>query len=73
MTPNVITAKAGTGLRDAYVIMHKAKKKSLPLINDKGDLAGLYTYNDVSRIVTKSQHNYNVDEKGNCALPPPLA
>ena len=64
MTPNAITAKAGTSLRDAYVIMHKAKKKSLPLINDKNELSGLYTYNDVSRIITKSQHNYNVDGKG---------
>jgi IMP dehydrogenase len=64
MTPNAITAKAGTSLRDAYVIMHKAKKKSLPLVNAKGELAGLYAYNDVSRIVTKSQHSYNVDVKG---------
>jgi IMP dehydrogenase len=64
MTPNAITAKGGTSLRDAYVIMHKAKKKSLPLVNAKGELVGLYAYNDVSRIVTKSQHRYNVDAKG---------
>jgi IMP dehydrogenase len=64
MSKNVITAGAGIGLKEAYDIMRKDKKKSLPLVNEKGELAGMYTFNDVSRIVTKSRHNYNVDENG---------
>jgi IMP dehydrogenase len=64
MTKCVITAKAGIGLKEAYDMMRQAKKKSLPLVNVKGELAGMYTFNDVNRIVSKSQHNYNVDASG---------
>jgi IMP dehydrogenase len=64
MTKNVLSAPAGTGPKDAFELMRKSKKKSLPLMNAKGELVGMYTWNDVSRIVTKSRHNYNVDAKG---------
>ena len=64
MTKNVITAKAGTGLKEAFATMQKLKKKSLPLITAGNELAGMYTFNDASRIITKSRHNYNVDGKG---------
>lgn len=64
MTKKVITAATGTGLKAAYQLMSDSKKKSLPLVNAKGELSGMYTFNDVKRIITKSQLSFNVDGKG---------
>lgn len=64
MTKEIISAKNGTDLKDAYAIMFKNKKKSLPLINKNGEIAGMYTFNDANRIFSKSHHTYNIDEKG---------
>jgi IMP dehydrogenase len=64
MTRKLITASADTTLKDAYQIMLKSKKKILPLVDKANCIVGLYTLNDVKRILTKSQATYNVDKNG---------
>jgi IMP dehydrogenase len=64
MTPSVMAAPAGTGLEQALSLMQKNKKKALPLTDSAGGVAGLYTWNDANRIVSKSRHSFNVDEHG---------
>jgi len=62
MTSNPITAEKGTSLDKAYKIMVDKKKKSIPLVDSEGKIAGFYTYTDVERIMTESSKTYNVDK-----------
>lgn len=62
---NLITAPAGTGLKQAFSLMQKTKKKILPLIDQQNKLAGLYVYSDVKRIVSGGSPAYNLDDRGN--------
>ncbi len=64
MTTDVITAKTETTFDQAYDIMHRAKKKVLPLVDDENKLTGLYVFSDVTRLKTGSSTNYNLDPKG---------
>lgn len=66
MTPRseVLYAAPPTTLRQAYNKMIKAKKKTLPLLNQNTTLAGLYLFSDVERIVLDSSGTYNVDSHG---------
>jgi len=64
MTAKVMTAPAGTGLEQAFSLMQKNKKKALPLVDADGRVAGLYTWNDVNRIMSKSRHGFNADARG---------
>ena len=45
MTTDIITAEAGTDLRQAYDIMIEHKMETS--INKKGKLVGLYSFSDV--------------------------
>jgi IMP dehydrogenase len=48
MTPMPLhTAPPGTTLEDARAIMARHKVEKLPIVNDDGTLAGLYTFRDV--------------------------
>jgi IMP dehydrogenase len=64
MTPNIIVARKGTSLSEAYEIMRSRKKKALPLVDENSRLVGLYIISDVKRILTGSAEAYNTDEKG---------
>jgi len=64
MTKNLITAPEETTLEEAYDIMSREKKKILPLVTPKGELAGLYVFSDVARIKRGSSSDYNVDGDG---------
>ncbi|MCL1910105.1 MAG: IMP dehydrogenase [Kiritimatiellaeota bacterium] len=63
MTRDIITAPAGTSLEDAYKIMRKFRKGKLPLVDDAGKLAGLYSFTDVQSLVDKNQPLFNRDSK----------
>ncbi len=62
MTTNVITAKAGTNLRQAYDIMQQHKIGKLPLV-ENGKLVGLYSYADVRRLIENKEPLFNRDDK----------
>jgi len=66
MTPasEVTTAKPGTKIEEAYQVMMDNKKKTLPLLNEDGRIAGLYVFSDVVRIVRGNASQYNVDGNG---------
>jgi len=64
MTASVVTAPVGTMLEEAFALMQKSKKKALPLTNSGGYVVGLYVWNDVNRIMSKSRHSFNVDGHG---------
>src|ERR1044072_8011759 len=50
MTGQVITAKAGTTIEQAKEILHKRRIEKLPLIDDKGRIAGLITSKDILKM-----------------------
>ncbi len=66
MTPveKILSAPAGTTLEQAYKILDEAKRGVLPLINEKGELAGVYTFADVSRLLSGKASLYNTDSEG---------
>ncbi|AIF85241.1 inosine-5'-monophosphate dehydrogenase [Candidatus Nitrososphaera evergladensis SR1] len=50
MTRQVITAKAGTTIEQAKEILHKHRIEKLPLVDDKGRIAGLITSKDILKM-----------------------
>jgi IMP dehydrogenase len=50
MTKDVITAKAGTTIEQAKEILHKHRIEKLPLVDDKGSIAGLITSKDILKM-----------------------
>lgn len=62
MTKNVITAKPGTNLKQAYEIMQEHKIGKLPIV-DKGKLIGLYSYSDVRTLIENEEPLFNRDDK----------
>jgi IMP dehydrogenase len=63
MTANVISAPANTSLKEAYDIMKRNRIGKLPLVNQDGKLAGLYSFSDVRTLVENVEPMYNRDEK----------
>jgi IMP dehydrogenase len=62
MTRQVITAKAGTTIDQAKEILHKHRIEKLPLVDDKGKIAGLITSKDILKM---DQYPYaSKDKKG---------
>jgi IMP dehydrogenase len=59
---NLITAKEGTTLKQAEVILEKHKIEKLPIVNERNTLVGLITYKDILRVV--SYPNANKDSIG---------
>ena len=45
----LITAKEGVTLEEAKVILAKARKEKLPIVNEKGELKGLITIKDIEK------------------------
>jgi len=62
MTTKLITAPPETTLKDAYKLMMHNKVGKLPLV-DNGKLVGLYSFTDVSTLVTDLKPLYNRDDK----------
>lgn len=48
---NLVTAPVGTSLKDAESILQKHKIEKLPLVDDKGCLAGLITIKDIEKVI----------------------
>lgn len=61
MTTQIVTAKSGTTLEDAYQIMMANKIGKLPLVDDNHKLAGLYSFTDVKQLIENRQPLYNRD------------
>lgn len=66
MTPRdeVIFAPADTSMDKAHKIIRKHKKKTLPLLNLDGTIAGMYILSDVKRATSTDASKYNLDEDG---------
>ena len=62
MTSDVISAPAGTTLKEAYRIMQADRIGKLPLV-DNGRLVGLYSYTDVRSLIENEQPLINRDAK----------
>ncbi len=66
MTPlaELTFALPETGVEDAYRIMQDSRKKTVPLLNPDGTVAGLYVWSDVDRIISGDSAMFNVDARG---------
>lgn len=63
MTSTVISAPANTSLKEAYSLMKRHRIGKLPLVDQTGKLAGLYSFSDVRTLVENVEPMYNRDEK----------
>lgn len=65
MTPlsRVQMAPPETSIEEAYKLMKEEKKKMLPLVDGDGQVAGLYIWSDVKRLVEGNDEHYNLDEE----------
>jgi len=54
---NLITAKEGTTLEKAEIILQKNKIEKLPVINDKNQLVGLITFRDITKLTQNPNAN----------------
>jgi len=63
MTVDVITGPVGTTLTEAYEIMTRDKVGKLPIVDDDGRLAGLYSFQDVKSLISNIDSNINRDEQ----------
>jgi len=61
MSTQLITAPAGTTPADAYQVMLKNKVGKLPMLDDKGHLVGLYSFQDVRSLIEVDHPLYNRD------------
>lgn len=57
----LVTAPAGTSLKDAEQILHRHRIEKLPLVDEKGHLVGLITIKDIEKVAqypnsAKDQH-----------------
>lgn len=59
---NLVTAKPGTNLEEASVILSQNKVEKLLLVNDRFELAGLITMRDIDRL--SSFPRANLDSRG---------
>lgn len=48
---NLVTASVGTSLEEAQQILYKHRIEKLPLVDDKGALAGLITIKDIEKVI----------------------
>lgn len=66
MTPlsHMVTVPPDTTIQDAYEVMQRERKKTLPVIDKDGYLQGMFLWSDVDRIISDNSGNYNVDEQG---------
>jgi len=63
MTAELVTAPAGTTLEGAHKLMVEHKIGKLPLLDNDGALAGLYSYHDISILQSGISSEQNIDSK----------
>jgi IMP dehydrogenase len=65
MTPasNVVSRTGKVSIQEAYETMSSEKYKTLPILDEKGQVSHMYLHSDVSRIVNESEA-FNVDSDG---------
>ena len=61
MTRKVVTAPVSTQMEEAFNIMRENKVGKLPLVDSKGHLKGLYSYQDVYTLLSNMAPDYNRD------------
>ena len=61
MTTSLVTAPKGTDMNAALKTMLSNKVGKLPLVDEEGRLAGLYSLQDVRTLIDKMEPNYNRD------------
>ncbi|NNK83133.1 MAG: IMP dehydrogenase, partial [Flavobacteriaceae bacterium] len=54
---NLVTAKKGTSLKDAEVILQCNKIEKLPVVDDNNKLIGLITFRDITKLTQKPHAN----------------
>jgi len=59
---DLVTAKVGTSLKDAEVILQSRKIEKLPVVDDNNKLIGLITFRDITKLTQKP--NANKDKYG---------
>lgn len=64
MSTELLLASRETTIDEAYDLMRKEKKKILPLVTERGEVAGMYVFSDLKRIKTRSAETYNIDSRG---------
>lgn len=66
MTPKeeVVSASPRIELVDAYNMMKTNKKKTLPLLDETGTVAGMYLFSDTRRRMQEDSSPYNLDSEG---------
>lgn len=62
MTADLITAREGTTLTEAFEIMVGHKVGKLPIVDASGRLVGLYSFSDVRSIIENMEPAFNRDE-----------
>ncbi|NOY75440.1 MAG: IMP dehydrogenase [Kiritimatiellaeota bacterium] len=62
MTSSLITAPESTQLIEAFKIMVEHKIGKLPLVDKRGRLVGLYSFQDVKTLIENVEPDYNRDE-----------
>ena len=62
MTKELVTSSVGTSLFDAYEKMAKEKIGKLPIVDDGGRLAGLYSFLDVKSLIQNDEPEINRDK-----------
>lgn len=63
MSSEIITAPVATPLLKAFRSMVKNKIGKLPIVNKKGILTGLYSFQDVKTLIENVEPDYNRDEE----------
>lgn len=63
MAVNLVLAHARVPIDEAYAIMKKHKKKVLPIVDSRGEVAGMYTFKDLKRLVSGRVSEHNLDER----------
>jgi len=63
MTCDLIVENEGTTTAEAFDIMVKNRIGKLPIVDKKGCLVGLYSFNDVKTITKNIEPGYNRDDK----------
>lgn len=63
MTANPITAPVSTPILKAFRTMVKNKIGKLPIVDKKGVLTGLYSFQDVKTLIENVEPDYNRDEE----------
>lgn len=63
MVTDTVTAKPGTTIQQAYDTLLKHKISILPVVEEDGRFAGLYSFKDVRRIIREKNNLQCVDER----------